>query len=127
MQFDPPNMQLEFDPDGDPKRPWKALCEHSLSANGVLRVTVPEGFHCDLASVPDFLLALFGGPWGRWQRAGLFHDALYDKYRNSDIISRATCDQVFRQIMRSDGVPWLTRNLFYLAVRLFGGRYWRNP
>lgn len=119
LRFEPSLMSLQFDPAGDPRRPWVAAAWHALH-NGVLRVYVPPGFRCDLASVPDWLMAL-APPSGAHQRAAFFHDALY----RFQVCTRTTADAVFDSVMEADGVPAWRRKLLYLAVRLFGGRAWR--
>ena len=119
-QFDPPYMQVEFIPTEDERSPWVAMRMHKFN-NGFFKLIVPAGFRCDLASVPGWLLWLFG-PNGKHQRAALFHDAAYRLQPKN--CAREDADSAFRAIMRTDGVPWLRRTLIYVAVRAWGWKAW---
>lgn len=77
-------------------------------------VTVPCGFETDLASVPRVFWAVYP-PFGKYIEASVIHDYLYRQKFN-----RKEADKLFRKIMKEDGVGFLTRNLFYFAVRFFG-------
>ncbi len=117
--FDPPCMQLAFDPVGDERRPWITLRPHEFR-NGVFTLIVAQGLRSDLASVPNGLLWLCD-PIGKHQRAALFHDAAYRTHP----CSRFTADAMFRAIMEHDGVSWWRAMLMYYAVRLFGSKAWK--
>jgi len=101
---------LVFYAGGGDENPW------------VVRATVPAGYCTDFASVPRWLWWLVP-PRGRWNRAAILHDYLYDKH-----VDRFLADALFRLGMAELGVPWLPRNAMYFAVRLFGGftRSWRR-
>lgn len=114
-------MELRFRPRDDARSPWVTIGLHRF-ANGVFSMSVPDGFRCDLASVPGWLLWLFG-PNGRHQRAALFHDA---GYRYKPVAHRSTIDEIFRAIMLYDGVaPWKAW-LLWAGVRLAGRSAWRR-
>jgi hypothetical protein len=85
-------------------------------------VTVPAGFTTDFASVPRILWNLFP-PYGKHARAAILHDYLYSHAGNC---SRFLADAFFLETMHDLGVPWLTRNLMYSAVRYFGRTAWRT-
>lgn len=87
-------------------------------------ITIPAGYRCDFASVPK-LLWFWLPPLGRYQRAALLHDWLYDQHRRDGLGSRAKTDAVFLRQMKRDGVGWRTRWTMYLAVRAFGWRFWK--
>jgi hypothetical protein len=56
-------------------------------------------------------------------RASLVHDALYQLMRNEKLKSRTyrkTADKIFRDICKQDGVPSITANTYYRALRSFG-------
>lgn len=120
VTFTPPRMRTDFDPQGDRKNPYVVVGVHRFD-NTVASVEVPDGFRCDLASVPAGLLWLCP-PTGLHQRAALFHDAAYRQQKTD----RAMADAIFRTIMRRDKVPAWRRELMYFAVRLFGGRAWKQ-
>lgn len=77
---------------------------------------VPRGFVTDFASIPKFIWSLYP-PHGQYTRAAIIHDYLYQ----DQLVARKIADQVFKEQMQNDGVSWFTRNVFYLAVRTFGG------
>ncbi|EFH9080729.1 DUF1353 domain-containing protein [Escherichia coli] len=82
-------------------------------------IYVPEGYVTDLASVPRLLWALFP-PHGRYAKAAIIHDWLYD----NALRTKAEADRIFLDAMTVLGVPRWRRRLMYLAVRLFGkGKY----
>ena len=56
-------------------------------------------------------------------RASLVHDALYQLMRLEKLNSRTyrkTADKIFRNICKQDGVPGITANIYYKALRKFG-------
>ncbi|EKH4088143.1 DUF1353 domain-containing protein [Escherichia coli] len=82
-------------------------------------IYVPEGYVTDLASVPRLLWALFP-PHGRYAKAAIIHDWLYD----NGLRTKVEADRIFLDAMTVLGVPRWRRRLMYFAVRLFGkGKY----
>lgn len=82
-------------------------------------ISVPASTVTDLATVPRLLWAMFP-PHGRYAKAAIVHDYLYDRA----IGSKAYADRTFLEAMEVLGVPLLTRAVMYWAVRLFGrGNY----
>ena len=94
---------------------------------------VPKGFRTDLASIPPIF---FWWRHGAWDIAAIAHDFIYEKgyiflddeeYLVIDIkFSRKGADLFFYDCCLGLGVNRVTAKLMYLAVRLFGGRYWRH-
>lgn len=80
---------------------------------------VPVGFKTDLATIPKQLTWIFK-PNGKYARASVLHDFLYDK----KVVSRKEADIIFKEAMLKDGVSDLVADIFYVSVRLFGGRYY---
>jgi len=87
-------------------------------------VNIPQGFECDLASVPRLLWPLVA-PFELSVAAPLVHDWLY---RHGGVLpdtgvtrARKACDQLFLKIMIEEGVPVWRARAAYHAVRLFGG------
>lgn len=87
-------------------------------------VIVPAGFECDLASVPRVLWPIIA-PFELSPAAAVVHDYLY---RNGGfgVITRKGADDILAQIMEEEGVPAWKRRAAYSAVRLFGGRAWKE-
>ena len=56
-------------------------------------------------------------------RAGLVHDVLYQAIREGRLPEsyRKRADKIFRRILKEDGMTWVRRWAWYLAVRAFGG------
>lgn len=101
-------------------RGFTTLEEHCYICGG-LRICVPPGRTCDLASVPGWLHGVIDPL--PLHRAGMFHDELYRHPRARQ--ERSTVDGLFYEMLVNDGVPRKRAWLVYLAVRFFGGRSWR--
>lgn len=84
------------------------------------RITVPKGFRTDFASVPRLPLAylLFGGDIG--DAAATVHDFIYSRA----MFDRKTCDAVFREALKAEGVPAWKAGAMWFGVRLFGGAHY---
>ncbi len=122
-------------PDGRTKR------VHTKFAYGL--IVVPAGFISDGASIPRIFWPIIGDPWGRYGKAAVLHDWLYQKQERykkglaygtgpTDVpitltsITRKEADDIFLEAMKILGVaPW-RRNLMYAGVRVFGWLAWRK-
>ncbi len=90
-------------------------------------IEVPRGFRTDLASVPWF------GRWfvsvdGDHTKAAIVHDWLYVSGSAVDLpqVTRRDADQIFLEALTVRGVPAYKRNAMYAAVRIGGGRMFRD-
>jgi hypothetical protein len=105
-------------------------------SNGSDRITVPEGFVTDLASIPRPVWDLLP-PDGPWTKAAVIHDFLYytggtgvwgakhiKTITRERPYSRAEADWILRDAMQDRGVDVVSRNIIYLAVRIGGGGGW---
>ena len=82
-------------------------------------ICVPTGTVTDLATVPRLLWSLCP-PHGRYAKAAIIHDYLYDRA----IGSKAYADRTFLEAMEVLGVSRFARTVMYWTVRLFGkGKY----
>lgn len=91
--------------------------------DGIVQLTVHEGFDFDGASVPRGLWSIIGSPMtDGYQRAGCLHDALYA----GEIFDRSICDNLFLEAMESDGVGYFKRYAMYWAVRSAGWMVWKK-
>lgn len=120
----------------DDGRTWMVLesfryyLEWPATADGLF-VDVPASFLTDFASVPA-LGKPFIDPVGKIGKAAVVHDKLYQAPvinaggKTSYPLSRAQCDQVFRDAMQACGVGWLERQTAWLAVRAGGWVPWNR-
>lgn len=84
-----------------------------------ITITVPAGFHTDLASVPRLpVVYLLCGDTST--AAAVVHDYLY----GSNLVDRATADAVLREASAVTGVPAWRRFLMWAGVRCFGASHW---
>jgi hypothetical protein len=84
-------------------------------------IAVPAGFRTDFNSTPRPLWWLFP-PWGKYGKAAVIHDFLYQL----KAWSRGRCDAIFLDAMTVLGVGWFTRTTMYAAVRACGWIAWRK-
>ncbi|CDY79501.1 hypothetical protein BGLT_02282 [Caballeronia glathei] len=113
-------MQNATDQDDGKWRLTQPLVYDSDVAGRVF--VVPVGFVTDLASVPRVPIAyLLAG--GTSAEASVVHDAIYTYHW----VSREIADAVLREASAVTQVPWLRRQIMWLAVRCFGGSHWDAP
>lgn len=98
--------------------------------------SIPVGFRTDFASIPRAFWSIFP-PIGRYAGAAVIHDFMY-QFRGfcyapfSDMrtlwtsVTRKEADLRFLWAMELLGVPWWKRKIMYRAVRLFGGKAWKQ-
>ena len=85
------------------------------------RIIVPKDFVTDLASIPRSLWS-FLPPLGRYDRAAVVHDWLYQ----TGCVTRETADFVMLEAMRASHVDAVTRYTLYAGVCAGGGPTWRR-
>lgn len=85
-------------------------------------VTVPAGFHTDLASVPRLpvIYMLFGN---RARQASVVHDYLY----GSGEVSRKDADEVFYEAAVATGVPKWAAKAMWSGVRVGASSHYSKP
>ena len=87
------------------------------------RVTVKKGFDFDGASIPKWLWSIYGSPLnGNYVVASLIHDGLYASQK----VSKRVSDKIFLDIMKQSNVGYIKRTSMYLAVKMFGGKDWKE-
>jgi len=110
---------------------WEVLAPfeyHVGDEDGAELVCVDAHFITDFASIPRWAWSIIGHPAGRYGKAAVVHDWLY-QYPDDGVTndrSRRRCDQIFLEGMKVLGVPWWKRTLMYTAVRIGGGKPWRE-
>ena len=86
-------------------------------------VTVKKGFDFDGASIPKWFWSIYGSPLnGNYVVASLIHDGLYASQK----VSKEIADKIFLDIMKQSKVGYMKRTSMYLAVKLFGGKDWKE-
>lgn len=91
-------------------------------------VTIPQGFSCDLASVPRPLRWVRGFEPYELGCGSVLHDWSYRRggqVAEGITLSRKRTDEAFLHLMKRDGVGWQATVAYY-AVRWFGGLAWRR-
>ncbi len=82
---------------------------------------IPAGFVTDGGSIPRWLWRICGHPLeAPTVVAYIEHDYEYQERT----ACRRIVDRRFRGRLKTLGVGWLRRWLFWIFVRLFGGRHW---
>ncbi len=95
-------------------RYWSLLREFEYRAESEAFV-VPQGQRTDFASVPRAFV-WFIPTYGRYTKAAILHDHLCDLARDGKF-GRRDADGIFRQAMRTLGVPLMRRWIMWAAVR----------
>lgn len=93
------------------------LDEDLVYENDQYIITVCKGFDFDFASIPRLFRGILPKDGMKYDRASCLHDALYA----SKVFNKETCDLLFKEAMKSDGVSDFWINTMYLAVK-YGGR-----
>lgn len=88
-------------------------------------ICVKAGFLTDFASIPRILRWLIE-KLGRYNKAAVIHDALYQDVVPGYKFTRKEADLCFLDGMADLGVIKWKRNLMYQAVRLFGWIAWKR-
>ena len=123
--------RLEVTPLADGRK-WKIIRTFRYDVghlgSGVI-ITIPAGFITDFASSPRIFWPIVS-PWGKWGKAAIVHDYLYQNHGEILIFkwytSRKHADDIFLEAMTVLGVaPW-RRRLMYRGVRLFGWLAWKK-
>ena len=96
------------------------------------RIVPPDGFAVDFASIPAPIRWAYPktgcGPHGQYGPAAVIHDYLYSFHKIGDTdISQKLADRIFLLGMEIKDVRFTMRNLFYMAVRAGGWRYFGKP
>lgn len=85
--------------------------------------TIPRGFNTDFASVPEFMQWLLK-PDGQYKYESCLHDYIY--LTRSVKVTRKQADDIFKEAMSIGIVDKWKEVALYIAVRLFGGHYFKK-
>lgn len=109
-------------------RDWRILEDfiYEVGAEGSgVYVNVGAGFVTDFASIPRGLWNLYPPVGGRYDKAAVIHDCLYQTQAlMGHPIDRGRADAIFREAMDVLGVGWWSRTVIYAGVRLGGWAIW---
>ena len=87
------------------------------------RIKVLKGFDFDAASIPKMFWSIIGSPFtGNYTTPAAIHDGLYA----GEILDRKVCDDIFLDLMKQYKVSYVRRYTMYWAVRLGGGKVWKE-
>lgn len=96
-------------------------------------IVVPAGFVTDFASIPWPLWSFIGASWGRYGKAAVIHDFLYQHHgyeawpKDTGVqFARWHADDIFLEAMVVLNVAGWRRRLMYRGVRWFGWLAWRR-
>lgn len=101
---------------------WRLTSPLIYEAEPGIQYTVPKGFITDFASVPRIPL-VFDYLGDRGNLAGTLHDFFYSHPAQ---LTRAMADQLLKEALVAQGVSPFKAQLFYLAVRLFGAKFYNT-
>ena len=99
---------------------WR-LTKQFLVEYGDKIMGVPEGFETDFSSIPRVFRAIIP-VLGLQNKPSVWHDYMYVEKP----VSRKEADWLFLEALQSVGISWLKRNAMWAAVRIGGGKVWRD-
>lgn len=109
---------------------WELFIPLYVTLSDGNEICIPVGYVTDFASVPQILWSICP-PIGKYNRAALVHDFLYDlRYKESELgeyEARKFADKEFLRIANNSDVSSRTRHyIMYKIVRWFGVKAWRS-
>lgn len=113
---------IEYDYEGDPKRPYVLHRSFSYYTDllPVTVIDVPAGYRTDFASIPRIFWRVLP-PFGRYGKAAVIHDWLCDV--EPKICDHLTAADVFDEAMAVLGVGRVKRAVMVRAVKWFGPKF----
>lgn len=100
--------------------------DYCVGAKGSKEIIhVHKGFITDFASIPQIFWNILP-PTGKYGKAAVVHDFLYQTLGLGGKYSRKRCDEILLEAMVPLQVGWLTRRTIYTGVRLGGGWTWEK-
>lgn len=110
---------------------WELVEPVSEKLSDGTEMQVPSGYVTDFASVPPFLWSICP-PIGKYNRASLIHDYLYDRQfllrELGEFEARKFADLQFLIIANNSNPTACIRHyIMYTFVRWFGKKAWQQP
>ena len=101
---------------------WELQEDYSYKPHERDIIIVPQGFQCDLASIPRPFWPIIGHPAGEYVEAAVVHDFCYRRH----LYDRKTCDKIFLEFLKELKIPLWRRQSMYYFVRSFGWIPWKR-
>lgn len=98
---------------------WKVPFPFQYRTNAGDVIQVEAGLITDLASTPRIVWNIFP-PFGLYTGAAIVHDELYTRQQ----FDRFKCDGILWEAMVAEGVSWISREIIYSQVRMWGWYAW---
>jgi hypothetical protein len=102
-----------------PGRKWRVKGDFVIETKAYGWVHVPDGFVCDLNSMPRFLW--WASTPTDYPEAGTVHDWLYNQQ-----IPQKIADAVYLELLLALGMNSVRARARYRALRMFGGFAYRK-
>lgn len=104
-----------------PYKSYNYLTCHVIPVSiGDKKISIPQDFKTDLASIPRWLWPLVAPAHSKLMSASILHDYLYT---DPEGFNRKEIDGIFYNVLVNSGVDKTHAYLMYSAVRLFGGSH----
>jgi hypothetical protein len=125
----------KFDPEFIDGKDWKLHNPGGVFGYALVggeRISPPDGFPFDFASIPRVAWRVIGPPSGyghgaNYGPAAAIHDYLYETAKvNGEWIGRSTADWILLDAMVQLEVHWWRRNLMWECVRVGGVSHWQK-
>ena len=100
---------------------WYRLKEELIYFDEDEVFTIPSNYYTDLTSVPYPLSKWIKPDNKTYAKAAVLHDYAYTKQ-----IGKVKADKLYYRAMKNDNVPLRYRVPFFLAVFVFGWRYYNK-
>lgn len=110
--------------DGDKDDCFKIYKNINYTLTNGKKIVIPKGMETDFATIPRLFWRMFPPHLKKYRRASVVHDYLY--VTKTEITSRSYADAEFRRILIRDKTPIFVAWLFWLTIKLFGNKRWKN-
>jgi len=102
---------------------WELIDDFVVKLDGK-EITVPDGFVTNGASVPRIFWNICAPISGAFGEAAVVHDWGYSKRSNFN--NKEDVDKILFDIGMENGASYFRALLVYLAVKIFGHKYWKK-
>jgi len=104
------------------RRNWLLVKDLVVEIEGGKKLYIPAGSTTDFASIPRFLWNIFPP----YDKGYLIPSIVHDFFYRTGHGTRKRADKIFYRLMLKYGTPKWKALLFYLVVRIFGGKAWQG-